>query len=60
SPPWEMEIGGAEFSYPAIIQSSDGLVHVTYTWNRKGIRYGAFTPAEISLICAGTFPRPAP
>ncbi len=59
SPPWEMEAGGAEFSYPAIIQASDGLVHVTYTWNRKGIRYGAFTPAEISLIRAGTFPRPS-
>ena len=26
-----------EFSYPAIIQAGDGMVHVTYTWRRANM-----------------------
>jgi predicted neuraminidase len=35
-----------EYSYPAIIQSSDGRVHVTYTWKRERIRYAVIDPSK--------------
>lgn len=39
----------SEFSYPAIIQSDDGLVHVTYTWKRQRIKHVVIDPAKIRV-----------
>ncbi|MFM8890258.1 MAG: exo-alpha-sialidase [Planctomycetia bacterium] len=36
-----------EYSYPAIIQASDGMVHVTYTWQRRRIAHVVLDPTKI-------------
>jgi len=40
----DLETGqsGNEFSYPTILQSSDGYIHVSYTYNRETIKYVKF------------------
>jgi predicted neuraminidase len=40
------ETGPGEYSYPAIIQARDGLVHVTYTWKRERIRHVTLDPGK--------------
>lgn len=36
-----------EYSYPSIIQTEDGLVHIVYTWNRKTVKHVVIDPAAI-------------
>lgn len=35
------------YAYPAVIQSADGLVHVTYTYNRERIRHIVLDPRRL-------------
>ena len=38
-----------EFSYPAMIQTSDGLIHMTYTWNRQKVKHVVVDPAKLMV-----------
>ncbi len=42
-----LERSRGEYSYPAVIQASDGLVHVTYTWKRQRVKHVAVDPARL-------------
>jgi len=42
-----LEDQAGEFSYPAIIQARDGQLHITYTWNRRHIKYLTFDPVKL-------------
>jgi alpha-L-rhamnosidase len=36
-----------QYSYPAVIQADDGVVHITYTWKREKIRHVALDPRRL-------------
>jgi predicted neuraminidase len=38
-----------EYSYPAIIQTSDGRVHATYTWKRERVKHVVIDPAKLEV-----------
>jgi predicted neuraminidase len=56
-----LERSPGEYSYPAVIQTRDGLVHVTYTWKRERIKHVTINPAALKFtpIVDGVWPKHA-
>jgi len=48
----------SQYSYPSIIQTKDGLVHIVYTWRRERIKHVVIDPSKIELkeIVDGVWP----
>jgi predicted neuraminidase len=36
-----------EYSYPAVMQSKDGKVHITYTWKRQRVKHVVVDPTKL-------------
>lgn len=53
-----LEREAGEYSYPAIIQTSDGLVHATYTWKRLRVMHVVIDPKQLKprAIVDGQWP----
>jgi predicted neuraminidase len=47
APALDLESSGGEYSYPAMIETRDGLLHVTYTWRRQRIRHAVIDPKQL-------------
>lgn len=54
-----LESEPGEYSYPAIIQTADGLVHATYTWKRQRIKHAVIDPTKLQLqpLVNGDWPK---
>ena len=39
-----LEVERGEFSYPAVIQTADGMVQISYTWKRQKVRVATLDP----------------
>lgn len=39
----------SQYSYPSVIQTKDGKVHIVYTWRRERIKHVIIDPAKLKL-----------
>jgi len=49
----------SQYSYPSVIQTADGMVHIVYTWRRQRIRHVVIDPKKLVLkeIINGEWPK---
>jgi len=49
----------SQYSYPAVIQTSDGMLHFIYTWRRQKIKHVVVDPSKLKLkkIKNGVWPK---
>jgi predicted neuraminidase len=54
-----LESEPGEYSYPAVIQTSDGRIHITYTWKRQRIKHVVIDPMNLRPVAMsdGAWPR---
>jgi predicted neuraminidase len=43
----DLETDPGEYSYPSVIQTSDGQVHIVYTWKRRSIKHVVLDPNKL-------------
>lgn len=55
-----LESEPGEYSYPAMIETKDGKLHITYTWQRKRIKHVVVDPVQLigRPIVDGQWPGP--
>jgi alpha-L-rhamnosidase len=48
----------SQYSYPSVIQTADGMVHIVYTWRRERIKYVKLDPSKLEMkeIINGQWP----
>jgi predicted neuraminidase len=48
----------SQYSYPSVIQGTDGMIHIVYTWRRQRIKYVKIDPSKLKgkKIINGNWP----